>query len=87
MNGACVKLETLLGRKVGLFYFACRHHVMERMLCEEAMAAHKEPTVIKAANACGTHLFVIPGGLTSKLQPIDIAVNHPFKTYIRTEGG
>lgn len=30
-NGACVKLETLLGRKI--FYFACRHHAMERILC------------------------------------------------------
>jgi hypothetical protein len=29
-NGACVKLETLLGKKV--FYSACRHHVMERIL-------------------------------------------------------
>jgi len=30
-NGACVKLETLLRKRV--FYFACRHHVMERILC------------------------------------------------------
>lgn len=30
-NGVCVKLETLLGKKV--FYFACRHHVLERILC------------------------------------------------------
>ena len=30
-NGACVQLETLLKKKV--FYFACRHHVMERILC------------------------------------------------------
>ena len=30
-NGACVILEALLGRKV--FYFACRHHIMERILC------------------------------------------------------
>jgi hypothetical protein len=30
-NGACVKLETLFGKKV--FYFACRHHVMKRILC------------------------------------------------------
>jgi hypothetical protein len=34
--GACVQLETLLGRK--LLMLACRHHVFERILC----AVHKE---------------------------------------------
>lgn len=28
-NGACVKIENLLDRK--LFYFACRHHILERV--------------------------------------------------------
>lgn len=30
-SGACVQLEGLLDKKV--FYFACRHHIMERILC------------------------------------------------------
>ena len=30
-NGACVKLEKLINRK--LYYFACRHHVLERIQC------------------------------------------------------
>lgn len=31
MNGACVIAEKILDRK--LFYFACRHHIYERILC------------------------------------------------------
>ena len=35
-SGACMQLEALLQKKV--FYFACRHHMMERIMC----AAWKE---------------------------------------------
>jgi hypothetical protein len=28
------------------------------------------------------HLAVIPGGLTSQLQPLDVSVNKPFKGFI-----
>ena len=30
-------------------------------------------------------LAIIPGGLTCKLQPLDVSVNHPFKVYVREE--
>jgi len=33
----------------------------------------------------GAHIAVIPGGLTCKLQPLDVSVNHPFKTFVREE--
>ena len=55
------------------------------LLIFDAMTAHKEPTVQKHLNSIGAHIAVIPGGLTCKLQPLDVAVNHPFKTYIREE--
>ena len=39
----------------------------------------------KHLNSIGAHIACIPGGLTCKLQPLDVAVNHRFKTYIREE--
>jgi hypothetical protein len=32
-----------------------------------------------------TELAVIPGGLTSQLQPLDVSINKPFKVYMRKE--
>ena len=32
-----------------------------------------------------THLTVIPGGLTSQLQPLDVSVNKPFKGFMHEE--
>ena len=31
------------------------------------------------------HLTVIPGGLTSQLQPLDVSVNKPFKGFMHEE--
>jgi len=31
------------------------------------------------------HLTVIPGGLTSQLQPLDFSVNKPFKGFMHEE--
>lgn len=55
------------------------------LLIFDAMAAHKQSTVQKHINNTGAHIAVIPGGLTCKLQPLDIAVNHPFKCFVRNE--
>ena len=32
-----------------------------------------------------THLAIIPGGLTSQLQPLDVSINKPFKVFMREE--
>ncbi len=32
-----------------------------------------------------TQVAVIPGGLTSQLQPLDVSINKPFKCFIREE--
>ena len=32
-----------------------------------------------------THLAIIPGGLTSQLQPSDVSINKPFKVFMREE--
>jgi len=51
----------------------------------DAMTAHLDEDVKKTVNAAGGHVAIIPGGLTSKLQPLDIAVNRPFKAIVREE--
>ena len=58
---------------------------LRSLLIFDSMAAHKETEVQAVINSCGAHIDVIPGGLTCKLQPLDIAVNHSFKTYVRAE--
>uniref|UniRef100_K7G1K5 DDE-1 domain-containing protein n=1 Tax=Pelodiscus sinensis TaxID=13735 RepID=K7G1K5_PELSI len=55
------------------------------LLILDALAAHKETSVQKHINAVRAQLAVIPGGLTCKLQPFDVAVNHPFKCFFREE--
>lgn len=55
------------------------------LLIMDAMAAHKETEVQAAVNRTGAHIAIIPGGLTCKLQPLDIAVNHSFKIHVRAE--
>jgi DDE superfamily endonuclease len=32
--------------------------------------------------ACNTEVDLIPGGYTSRLQPMDIGLNKPFKKYV-----
>ena len=39
----------------------------------------------KLAAKLKTHLAVIPGGLTSQLQPLDVSVNKPFKGFMHEE--
>jgi len=39
----------------------------------------------RLATELNTHLAVIPGGLTSQLQPLDISVNKPFKGFMHEE--
>ena len=55
------------------------------LLIADAMTAHKDQNVQSHLNQNGAHIAIIPGGLTSKLQPLDIAVNKPFKQFIRQE--
>ena len=53
------------------------------LLCLDTFTGHLTERVKAAFDECGTKLLVIPGGCTSILQPLDISINKPFKTYIR----
>ena len=51
------------------------------LVCDQFKAHVTEPPN-RLATKPKTHLAVIPGGLTSQLQPLDILVNKPFKGFI-----
>jgi len=53
------------------------------LLVMDTFSAHMTDKVKDAFKKCNTKLLFIPGGCTSVLQPLDIGINKPFKSYIR----
>lgn len=53
------------------------------LLVYDAFKAHVTDTVKAAFKRENTDLAVIPGGLTSILQPLDVSLNKPFKDGVR----
>ena len=53
------------------------------LLSLDTFSGHLTEAVKDAFDKCGTKMLVIPGGCTSVLQPLDISINKPFKSYIR----
>ena len=53
------------------------------MLVWDQFRAHLTDTVKESARQLKTDLCVIPGGLTSALQPLDVCLNKPFKDRLR----
>jgi hypothetical protein len=63
--------ETREGRITYLLLDECRTHMT---------------SVVKSMlDDCRTEVDFIPGGYTSKLQPMDVGINKPFKNYVRNE--
>ena len=54
------------------------------LVCSQ-FKAHIAESIKRLATNLKTHLTVIPGRLTSQLQPLDISVNKPFKGFMREE--
>ena len=54
------------------------------LVCDQFKAYVTESTK-RLATKLKTHLAVIPGGLTSQLQPLDVSVNKPFKGFMHEE--
>ena len=52
------------------------------MLILDSFAVHIMPTVKQRLKEINTVPVVIPGGCTSKVQPLDVSLNKPFKSYI-----
>ena len=54
------------------------------LLVWDQFRAHLTDRVkLRTKNGHNTDVAVIPGGLTSILQPLDVSVNHPFKSHLR----
>ena len=53
------------------------------LLSLDTFSGHLTDAVKDMFAKIGTKLLVIPGGCTSILQPLDVSINKPFKSYIR----
>ncbi len=53
------------------------------MLVLDSFSAHITPAVKQKLKSINTVPLVIPGGCTSKIQPLDVSLNKPFKSYVR----
>jgi len=53
-------------------------------VCDQ-FKAHVTESTKRLAMKLKTHLAVIPGGLASQLQPLDVSVNKPFKGFMHEE--
>ncbi len=56
-----------------------------KMIVYDSFRGHLEESVKKKFRDCGFDLAVIPGGLTSICQPLDVTINKPFKDHLRKE--
>lgn len=52
------------------------------MLILDSFSAHIMPAVKQKLKNINTVPVVIPGGCTSKVQPLDVSLNRPFKSYV-----
>lgn len=55
----------------------------QSMLVLDAFRGHLSEGVKKKLQEEATDLVVIPGGMTSQLQPLDVCLNKPFKDHVR----
>ena len=53
------------------------------LLVLDSFLAHITPAIKKRFKEINTVPVVIPGGCTSKVQPLDVSLNKPFKSYVR----
>lgn len=56
---------------------------LRSMLVLDAFKCHLDQRVKDKLAACHTDLVVIPGGMTSQLQPLDVSINKPVKDRMR----
>lgn len=52
------------------------------MLVLDSFRCHISECVKDKLAACHTYLVIIPGGMTSQLQPLDVCLNKPMKDYV-----
>jgi len=52
------------------------------LLVLDSFRGHLVDSVKQKFNEAATNMAVIPGGLTSKLQPLDVAMNKSFRSFV-----
>ena len=57
------------------------------LLVLDSFRGHLTESVEKSFRKGNTVMAVIPGGCTSKVQPLDVSINKPFKTELRKSWG
>ena len=66
-------------------YFEPLIHNAPTMIVYDSFRGHLEESVKKKFKEINVDLAVIPGGLTSMCQPLDVTINKPFKDNLRKE--
>ncbi|KAK3925711.1 Pogo transposable element with KRAB domain [Frankliniella fusca] len=56
---------------------------LESMLCLDAFRGHLTDPVKQKTKDMKSQMVIIPAGMTSVLQPMDVGVNKPFKDRLR----
>ena len=52
------------------------------MLIWDSFRCHMENEVTSVLKQMNIDSMIIPGGCTSKIQTLDVSINHPFKMYV-----
>ena len=55
------------------------------LLVLDAFRCHRQPEIKNQLQRHNTDLAIIPGGMTSMLQPLDVSINKPFKALLCTK--
>lgn len=66
-------------------YFNNNRSEAPTMLVYDSFRGHLEESIKKRFHDSNVDLAVIPGGLTSICQPLDVGINKPFKDNLRKE--
>ena len=60
-----------------------KHMELGSLLVWDSFKAHLTEDVLKELARLQIHSVVIPGGCTSKAQPLDVSINKPLKGILR----
>nr|XP_002740528.1 PREDICTED: pogo transposable element with ZNF domain-like [Saccoglossus kowalevskii] len=81
-KGWCdTELMKIWHRRIWLPYTKGR----QSLIIFDSFRGHLKDSVTNQLQSNQTYRAVIPGGCTSKLQPLDVLINKPFKEYLRKE--